>query len=141
LDIMKLIKGKKVVVAANKIDKGKHADIDKLIDTFGKNHVIEMSVKQKLGIDQLEKLIKDLVYHGQASVTKNKMVTNIRHKDLLDKAWESINKAIHALESDVPVDLLSVDIKEAWGKLGQITGDVAEEDIINEIFSKFCIGK
>ena len=69
------------------------------------------------------------------------MVTNIRHKDLLDKALDSISRAIHSLEAGIPVDLLSVDIKEAWGKLGQITGDVAEEDIINEIFSKFCIGK
>ncbi|MDF2804514.1 MAG: tRNA modification GTPase TrmE [Anaerocolumna sp.] len=140
-DILQLIREKRVIVAANKIDKGLDEDINKLIDIFGKDNVIEMSVKQKLGIEKLEDKIKKLVYHGQATVSKNKMVTNIRHKDLLDKALDSIRKAIEELEDGVPVDLLSVDIKEAWGRLGQITGDVVEEDIINEIFSKFCIGK
>jgi tRNA modification GTPase len=140
-DILQLIKTKKVLVAANKIDKGVNQDINKLIDSFGKDNVIEMSVKQRIGIDMLEIKIKDLVYHGQATVSKNKMVTNIRHKDLLDKAFDSVNKVIGALQNGVPVDLISVDIKDAWGRLGQITGDVAEEDIINEIFSKFCIGK
>jgi tRNA modification GTPase len=140
-DILQLIQTKKVIVAANKIDKGVHGDMNKLIDIFGRDNVIEMSVKQKSGIDQLENKIKDLVYHGQATVNKNKMVTNIRHKDLLDKALDSVKKAIDALQNDVPIDLVSVDIKESWARLGQITGDVAEEDIINEIFSKFCIGK
>jgi tRNA modification GTPase len=140
-DILQLIKDKRVIVAANKIDKGLGADINKLIETFGNDNVLEMSVKQKTGIDKLEDKIKALVYHGQATVSKNKMVTNIRHKDLLDKASESVARAIEGLESGVPVDLLSVDIKEAWGRLGQITGDVVEEDIIKEIFSKFCIGK
>jgi tRNA modification GTPase len=140
-DILQLIKTKKVLVAANKIDKGVNQDINELIDGFGKDNVIEMSVKQRIGIDMLEIKIKDLVYHGQATVSKNKMVTNIRHKDLLDKAFDSVNKVIGALQNGVPVDLISVDIKDAWGRLGQITGDVAEEDIINEIFSKFCIGK
>lgn len=140
-DIMQLLRTKKVIVAANKIDKGINEDVNKLIASFGRDMVIEMSVKQKQGIDKLEHKIKEMVYHGQATVSKNKMVTNIRHRDLLDKALDSVNKAIDALQNGVPVDLLSVDIKEAWGKLGQITGDVAEEDIINEIFSKFCIGK
>ena len=140
-DILDLIKGKRVIVAANKIDNGIHEDVNKLIDIFKQDSVIKMSVKQKIGIGELEDKIKDLVYHGQASVSKNKMVTNIRHKDLLDKALEAISRAIEELKDGVPIDLLSVDVKEAWRRLGQITGDVAEEDIINEIFSKFCIGK
>ena len=140
-EILELIKGKKVIVAANKIDKGVNDDVNKLIDIFKHENIIKMSVKQKIGIDELEVKIKDLVYHGQASVSKNKMVTNIRHKDLLDKALDGVSMAIEGLKEVVPIDLLSVDIKEAWRRLGQITGDVVEEDIINEIFSKFCIGK
>ena len=140
-EILELIKGKKVIVAANKIDKGVNDDVNKLIDIFKHENIIKMSVKQKIGIDELEVKIKDLVYHGQASVSKNKMVTNIRHKDLLDKALDGVSRAIEGLKDGVPIDLLSVDIKEAWRRLGQITGDVVEEDIINEIFSKFCIGK
>jgi tRNA modification GTPase len=140
-DILELIKSKKVIVAANKIDKGVHEDINKLEDFFSRENILKMSVKQKTGIEEIEEKIKELVYHGQASVSKNRMVTNIRHKDLLDKALEGVNRAINGLEDGVPIDLLSVDIKEAWRRLGQITGDVVEEDIINEIFSKFCIGK
>ena len=140
-DILALIKNKKVILAANKIDKGVHEDVSKLIEFYTQENIIKMSVKQKIGILELETKIKDLVYHGQASVSKNKMVTNIRHKDLLDKALDGVSRAIDGLKDGVPIDLLSVDIKEAWRRLGQITGDVVEEDIINEIFSKFCIGK
>ncbi|MGB7603984.1 MAG: tRNA uridine-5-carboxymethylaminomethyl(34) synthesis GTPase MnmE [Lutisporaceae bacterium] len=140
-EIMNLIKEKKIIVAANKIDKGLAVDLDYLTDKFKEGNIVEMSVKDRIGIDKLEMIIKHFVYQGQASVSKNKMVTNIRHKDLLDKAFESIEKAINSLEEGIPVDLLSVDIKEAWERLGQITGDVVEEDIIKEIFSKFCIGK
>lgn len=140
-EIMNLIKEKKIIVAANKIDKGLAVDLDYLTDKFEEGNIVEMSVKDRIGIDKLEMIIKHFVYQGQASVSKNKMVTNIRHKDLLDKAFESIEKAINSLKEGIPVDLLSVDIKEAWERLGQITGDVVEEDIIKEIFSKFCIGK
>lgn len=140
-DIQSILADKKVIVAANKVDQGVYEDTNRLIEQFGKANVINISAKERIGIDNLENHIKDLVYQGQASITKNKMVTNIRHKDLLDKALDSVNKAIHALKSGIPVDLLSVDMKEAWTRLGQITGDVVEEDIIKEIFSKFCVGK
>lgn len=140
-EIMNLIKDKKIIVAANKIDKGLAADINYLANKFEEDNIIEMSVKDRIGIDKLEAIIKQVVYQGQASIGKNKMVTNIRHKNLLDKALESLEKAINSLKEGIPVDLLSVDIKEAWERLGQITGDVVEEDIIKEIFSKFCVGK
>jgi tRNA modification GTPase len=140
-EIVELVKGKKVIIAANKIDKGVHEDVNKLIDAQTQGSAIRMSVKEKIGIGELEDKIKDLVYHGQASVSKNKMVTNIRHKDLLDKGLDAATRAIDGLKAGVPIDLLSVDFKEAWRRLGQITGDVVEEDIIKEIFSKFCIGK
>lgn len=140
-DIIELIGNKKVIVAANKIDKGKTVDLDYLTEKFYRDNVVEISVKERIGIDALEDKIKSIVYQGQAGISKNKMVTNIRHKDLLDKAFESVERAIDSLRNGIPVDLLSVDIKEAWSRLGQITGDVVEEDIIKEIFSKFCVGK
>ncbi len=140
-EIMNLIKNKKIIVAANKIDKGLAVNLDYFSNKFEEGNMVEMSVKDQIGIDKLEMIIKNFVYQGQASISKNKIVTNIRHKDLLDKALESIEKAISSLKAGIPVDLLSVDIKEAWERLGQITGDVVEEDIIREIFSKFCVGK
>lgn len=140
-DIMELISNKKVLVAANKIDIDISGDLRLLEEAFEKENVLQMSVKDRIGIDALEQRIKDLVYHGEASVRKNYMVTNIRHKNLLDRALDSVEKTISSLKAGVPVDLLSVDIKDAWRSLGEITGDVVEEDIIKEIFSKFCVGK
>jgi tRNA modification GTPase len=140
-DIIEVIRNKKVLVAANKIDRGLGGDLDLLEELFGPEDVLKMSVKERVGIHALEQRIKALVYQGEAGVRKNHMVTNIRHKNLLDKALDSVEKTVISLKSGIPVDLLSVDIKEAWRSLGEITGDVVEEDIIKEIFSKFCVGK
>jgi len=139
--IASMIKDKKVIIAANKVDKGIEADLDMLADTFETDNVIKMSVKDKIGIDLLEKAIYDIAYSGNIRSKSSAVVSNIRHKSLIDKAYESIEKALEAIDEGIPVDLISVDIKDAWSFLGQITGDTVEEDIINEIFSRFCIGK
>jgi tRNA modification GTPase len=140
-EIIDLIRTKKVIAVLNKTDLGLVIDEKYLIELFGAENVIEMSVKNRVGIDKLEERIKGLVLQGKLSISKNNMVTSIRHKFLLDKALENIEKAILSIEDEIPVDLISVDIREAWSSLGAITGDTVEEDIVNEIFSKFCIGK
>ncbi|MGE5677742.1 MAG: tRNA uridine-5-carboxymethylaminomethyl(34) synthesis GTPase MnmE [Pseudomonadota bacterium] len=141
MEIIDLVRNKKVIAALNKIDMGLVLNREQLDALFGKDNIIEMSAKNRYGIEGLEERIKELVFQGRLSINKNTMVTNIRHKDLLDKADENVGKAISSIEAGIPVDLISVDIREAWSKLGAITGDTVEEDIINEIFSKFCIGK
>ena len=140
-EIIDLIKNKKVIAVLNKTDLGLVIDEAYLRGVFGEDNIIRMSVKNRIGIDKLEERIKGLVYHGKLSISKNSMVTNIRHKNLLDRTLENIEKALLSIEDNIPVDLISVDIKEAWNSLGAITGDTVEEDIIKEIFSKFCIGK
>lgn len=140
-EIIDLIRTKKVIAVLNKTDLGLVIDEKYLIELFGAENVIEMSVKNRVGIDKLEERIKGLVFQGKLSISKNNMVTSIRHKFLLDKALENIEKAILSIEDEIPVDLISVDIREAWSSFGAITGDTVEEDIVNEIFSKFCIGK
>lgn len=140
-DIIGLIKGKKVLAVLNKMDLGIDIDEKYLIDLFGEENVLEMSVKNRIGIDKLEERIKGLVFHGKLSIRKNNMVTNVRHKSLLDRALENIERALESIEDEIPIDLISVDIREAWNSLGAITGDTVGEDIIKEIFSKFCIGK
>ncbi|HYE83101.1 MAG TPA: tRNA uridine-5-carboxymethylaminomethyl(34) synthesis GTPase MnmE [Clostridia bacterium] len=141
IEIMDSIKGKKVIVVLNKTDLGLNINEKHLTDLFGDDNIVEMSVKERIGIDRLEERIKGLVFHGRLSIGKNKMVTSIRHKNLLDRALESMEKALSSIEEGIPVDLISVDIREAWSNLGAITGDTVEEDIVKEIFSKFCIGK
>lgn len=140
-EIIELVKSKKVICVLNKTDLGFAISKEYLNKLFSPDNVIEMSVKNRVGIDKLEDGIKGLVFHGRLSINKNRMVTNIRHKNLLDKALENIERAVSSIEEGIPVDLVSVDIREAWRNLGAITGDAVEEDIVNEIFSKFCIGK
>jgi len=140
-EIIELVRDKRVIAVLNKVDLGTRADVDRIIALFGQENVLSMSVKERLGIDKLEERIKALVFHGKLSISKNNMVTSIRHKNLLDRALENIDRALASIEEDIPVDLISVDIREAWSNLGSITGDTVEEDIMNEIFSKFCIGK
>lgn len=141
IEIIDLIREKKVIAVLNKTDLGLNINRKKLEELFGKDNLMEMSVKNRTGIEQLEERIKELVYRGKLSIGKNKMVTSIRHKNLLDKAEENIDRALISIDDGIPIDLVSVDIKEAWSCLGSITGDTVEEDIVNEIFSKFCIGK
>lgn len=140
-EIIELIESKKVIAVLNKTDLGLTIDEKHLADLFGQDNVIEMSVKDRIGIDILEERIKGLVFHGRLSIKKNSMVTSIRHKSLLDRALESMDRALSSIEDEIPVDLVSVDIKEAWSFLGAIIGNTVEEDIMKEIFSKFCIGK
>jgi tRNA modification GTPase len=140
-EIIKLIRSKKVIAVLNKIDLGLNIDKKYLTGLFGEDNIIEISVKKKDGIDKLEERIKGLVFKGKVSINKNSMVTSIRHKNLIDRAIESMERALSSIEEGIPVDLISVDIREAWSNLGAITGDTVEEDIMKEIFSKFCIGK
>jgi tRNA modification GTPase len=141
IEIIELVTDKKVIAVINKVDLQLMLDESRISSFFGKENVVPMSVKNGTGIDKLEERIKALVFQGKLSTNKNSMVTSIRHKNLLDKALESMDRALSSIEEEIPVDLVSVDIREAWSKLGAITGDTVEEDIMNEIFSKFCIGK
>lgn len=141
LEIIELLRDKKVIVAMNKIDLGNVHNEKQLTGLFGGENIVEMSVKNNLGIERLEDRIKGLVFQGKLSINRNSMVTNIRHKNLLDKALSNVERALSSIEGDIPVDIVSVDIREAWSCLGAITGDTVEEDLVKEIFSKFCIGK
>ncbi len=140
-EIIELIKAKKVIAVLNKTDLGLNINEEYLTGLFGVDNVIKMSVKNRIGINLLEDQIKGLVFQGKLSINKNSMVTSIRHKNLLDRALESMVRALSSIDDEIPIDLVSVDIREAWSCLGAITGDTVEEDIIKEIFSKFCIGK
>lgn len=140
-DIISLTKGKKVIVVGNKIDLGINANLDEIQRIFGKSNIVKMSIKEYKGIKEIEKAIVDIVYSGSVKSKNTSLISNVRHKFLLEKAEDSLEKAQEAIETGIPVDLISVDIRDAWRYLGEITGDTVEEDIVTEIFSRFCIGK
>lgn len=83
----------------------------------------------------------DMVYQGEVKAKDNLLVTNVRHKNALERALESIKDGIKAIEGQLPLDFVEVDIKDAWNVLGEITGDTAGEDLLDHIFENFCIGK
>ena len=103
--------------------------------------IIKTSMVKGIGLNELEDEITRLFLGGEIESTEDAMVTNIRHADLIQKTLESIEFAISAYEDQMPMDCITVDIRNAVYHLGEITGESVGEDIINEIFSRFCLGK
>jgi tRNA modification GTPase len=138
-DIISYIKGKKYIVLLNKVDLNARMDIKEL-EGLEPEYVINTSVIQGFGIDRLKEAIVKLFFHGE--IRSNELViTNMRHKEAMMAAKSSCLQAVEALSGTSAIDLASIDIRSAWYSLGQITGDTMEEDIIDKIFSEFCLGK
>lgn len=138
-DIIEIIEGKKYIVLLNKSDLGGKIDI-KEIEGLEPEYVINTSVVQGFGIDRLKEAIVKLFFHGEIKGSEL-VITNMRHKEAMMAAKSSCLQAIDALRGTSSIDLASIDIRNAWYSLGQITGDTMEEDIIDKIFSEFCLGK
>ncbi len=103
--------------------------------------VIEISVVKNQGILELEGILKDMFYEGNLSFNDEIYITNIRHKTALQDAYESLKKVNESIDAGMPEDFYSIDLLDAYEALGSITGETIGEDLVNEIFSKFCMGK
>ncbi len=141
LRIINLIKNKETIILLNKCDlRQKNAKTINYMSKLNKT-VIEASMKTKRGIDELYNCIEKKFKMNEIDIGSETVVTNIRHKNQIHKAIESIDKALEIVKSQMPIDIIAVEIKQTLEDLGSITGDNVSEDIINEIFSKFCLGK
>ena len=145
-EIMKFIQGKKSILLLNKSDlerKVTKEEIKKICKEYNNENipVIEISAKEEKGIDRLEEIVKEMFYHGEISFNNEIYITNIRHKTALERAKDSLMKVIESIENDMPEDFYSIDLMDAYETLGSITGEMVGEDLVNEIFSKFCMGK
>ncbi|RXI40641.1 tRNA uridine-5-carboxymethylaminomethyl(34) synthesis GTPase MnmE [Clostridium tetani] len=138
-EIIEYIKDKKYITLLNKSDLESKINKSDLEDLKLYN-IIEISAKMGFGLQDLKEYIKDLFFKGDIQ-TDSIIITNTRHKEALIRAKESCNTALKALQNTLAIDLASIDIKNAWLSLGEITGDTLEEDIIDKIFSEFCLGK
>ena len=96
---------------------------------------------KKIGIEDLYNKITEIFNLNQINVDNDIVITNIRHKNLISKAIESVNKSEETIKNNMPIDVVALFLKEILENLGNITGDFVTEDIINDIFSKFCLGK
>ena len=139
-EILELIKNKNAIVVLNKTDLQQN---DKLVDRIQKlnKKIVKISALKKEGINELYKEIANLFNLNKINIEAENIITNTRHKDLIIKAIQNIDKSIETINNDVPIDIIAIYIKNILEYLGKITGENVSEDIINEIFSKFCLGK
>ena len=140
LQIMELIRERKAVVLLNKSDLEPVVSLEEIAEKSG-HRVISISAKEETGIDQLEEEIKSLFYEGEIDFNDQILITNVRHAEALREAYDSIRMVENSIESGMPEDFFSIDLMNAYEKLGLIVGEAVEDDLVNEIFSKFCMGK
>ena len=141
-EIAQIIAGKKVVVLLNKSDLEPVLTREEL-RTFLEDEfpVIEVSAKEEKGIRELEQQLKTMFLSGDLSFNDELMITNMRQKSALQDAYMSLRKVQESIEDQMPEDFYSIDLMDAYEALGSITGETIGEDLVNEIFSKFCMGK
>lgn len=141
LEILNLIKGKKSIVILNKIDL--NAILSENDDRFTNvsDNILKLSALNGEGLEKLYETISKMFSLNEINLDNEIVITNLRHKNLISKALINVKKSEEAIEQNMPVDIIAIFIKDILEDLGNITGDVVTEDIINEIFSKFCLGK
>ena len=138
--IMEFIKGRRAIILLNKSDLKALVSVEEITNRTG-HQVFLVSAKEETGIDRLEEKIKSLFYEGEIDFNDQVLITNMRHKEALREALESIQMVKKSIEDGMPEDFFSIDLMNAYEKLGLIVGESVEEDLVNEIFSKFCMGK
>lgn len=140
--IVKMIQGKKVIILLNKSDLEQKPGTDDL-DYLSKlsKQIIFISAKKGDGIDELSDIIYDMFLKQDITFNDELVITNIRHKNALSDALESLNYAEESIQNQMPEDFYSIDLMHAYESLGMIIGESVEDDLTQEIFSKFCMGK
>jgi tRNA modification GTPase TrmE len=140
-EILKFIKNKNCIIILNKNDLA--IEIDENEESIKKSNkkVIKISTFNLEGIDKLEEEILNIYNLDKISIENDVIITNLRHKEAIIKAFKNVEKSIEIVKQQLPIDIMAINIKEAMENLGQITGTTVSEDIIQGIFSKFCLGK
>lgn len=141
MEILESVQPNKTIVLLNKTDLDRVINLDKIKEYIAEENVIEISALQHEGIEKIHDKIEEMVFAGTVRNSSDLVVTNSRHKDALYKAKQSIEDALNAIESYMPLDFVEVDFKNIWDYLGYINGDTVTEDLLDTIFSNFCIGK
>ncbi|KHO61584.1 MULTISPECIES: tRNA uridine-5-carboxymethylaminomethyl(34) synthesis GTPase MnmE [Thermoanaerobacter] len=140
-EIFDILTGKNIIFVLNKIDLPKKIDEKELKNLTKDGIIIEVSTVEKIGLEELENTIYNLVFRGDISVREDEIVINSRHKEALINAKNYMESCVNAIERGYSEDLITIDLHAALDQLGKITGETATEDLINEIFERFCVGK
>ena len=139
-EIIKLINDKQAIILVNKSDMDTVINIDELKKDSNRD-VILFSAKNGEGMEQLEEEIRNMFYSGKVTYNDQVYITNARHKEALENALESLKQVKNSVDAGMPEDFYSIDLMDAYTDLGLIIGESVEDDLVNEIFSKFCMGK
>lgn len=140
-EILDIIKGKKTIVLFNKQDLSKEAELDSLVNELRGMPVIETSITLNQGLDEFTKTVREMFYSKEINFNDQVYITNIRQKAALQDAAVSIQKAIDSIDAGMSEDFFTIDMMDAYTSLGVVIGEAIEDDLADEIFSKFCMGK
>lgn len=140
-ELLEIIKDKECIILLNKIDVlSENIELEKCLKSINKN-ILKISVMEDIGIQQLFDKIVEIYSFNNDSLSNDVLISNERHKNLIQKARMEIDEAINAAENDMYIDIISIYINNAMNYLAEITGNNVTDDVINEIFKKFCLGK
>ena len=141
MNIITMLKNKKSIVLLNKQDLEIKVDYDELVKLVPDSLIIKTSMLNELGIEELEDSIMNMFTLKEIDSSNEVMITNERHKEALSLALSSISQVKNSIELELPEDFYSIDLMSAYASLGSIIGEEVSDDLVNEIFSKFCMGK
>ncbi len=140
MEILDLVKDKKAIIILNKTDLDTKVD-ENQIEKICSKPVICISARQNVGIEQLSDAIRTLFFSGELHVNEEVMITNVRHREALDHALQSLKLVKQSISDEMPEDFYSIDLMDVYSSLGSIIGEEVEDDLVNTIFAKFCMGK
>ena len=149
-EIMELLKNRQSIILLNKSDLSALTTADDIrthVDKLKENStqeeckILSISAKEQTGIEELTEMIREMFFNGDITFNDEVYITNIRHKTALQEALSSLHLVLQSIEGGMPEDFYSIDLMNAYEKLGSIVGEAVEDDLVNEIFSKFCMGK
>jgi len=139
--LLEIVRDMEVIVLINKTDLEATLDQEEVKRLIGGKPVVSTSLIEEAGIDQLEQAIADTFFTGGIEASDLSYVSNARHIQLLNQAKQSLNEASLAIDSEMPLDLIQIDVTRAWELLGEIIGDTVQDSLIDQLFSQFCLGK
>ena len=130
-----------MLIVVNKADQARVLDLEDVHQLWPEVNTVFTSMLTGAGLDELEEALANLVLAGRASFGEETLITSARHQAALRSAAEHLHASLSALEQELPLDFISIDLDAAFAALGEVTGETADEDLLERIFSEFCIGK
>jgi tRNA modification GTPase len=140
-EIYRILKDKRVVIVANKADLPPELDIGEAGKRFAVKEIVEVSALKKEGLEKIEDAIAEKLFKGNVGVPEGPVVTNIRHRKILEKAALSMERPMKVMDNNYNGELMASDLNEAVYQLGLIIGESVGDDVLDRIFSGFCVGK